>query len=66
MPIIALFRHKHHAWQVDMIGKLRGNVDWVDEQEAIIDVGGVGYIVYCSAMTLRSFPPIGNSVQLWI
>lgn len=49
-----------------MIGKLRGNVDWVDEQEAIIDVGGVGYIVYCSAMTLRSFPPIGNSVQLWI
>lgn len=35
-----------------MIGKLTGKVDSVGPDWAIIDVGGVGYVVHCSARTL--------------
>lgn len=35
-----------------MIGKLKGLVDWVGEDQAILDVGGVGYLVTCSGRTL--------------
>jgi Holliday junction DNA helicase RuvA len=37
-----------------MIGKLRGKIDAIGESHVIIDVGGVGYEVSCSARTLRS------------
>ena len=36
-----------------MIAKLKGVVDSVDPDSAIIDVGGVGYLVSASARTLR-------------
>jgi holliday junction DNA helicase RuvA len=35
-----------------MIGKLTGRVDFVGSDHAIIDVGGVGYVVHCPASTL--------------
>jgi len=35
-----------------MIGKLSGIVDSLAEDHAIIDVGGVGYLVHCPASTL--------------
>lgn len=35
-----------------MIGKLTGTVDSVAEDHAILDVGGVGYLVHCPASTL--------------
>ena len=35
-----------------MIAKLKGIVDGVTEDSAVIDVGGVGYLVFCSARTL--------------
>jgi Holliday junction DNA helicase RuvA len=35
-----------------MIGKLTGIVDSMAEDHAIIDVGGVGYLVHCPASTL--------------
>lgn len=35
-----------------MIGKLRGTVDEIGEDHAVIDVGGVGYVAYCPARTL--------------
>ncbi len=35
-----------------MIGKLTGIVDSVAEDHAIIDVGGVGYLVHCPSSTL--------------
>jgi Holliday junction DNA helicase RuvA len=37
-----------------MIAKLKGVVDAVDTDSAIIDVGGVGYLVSASAKTLRN------------
>ena len=36
-----------------MIAKLKGVVDSVDADSAIVDVGGVGYLVSASARTLR-------------
>ena len=35
-----------------MIGKLTGIVDSIAEDHAIIDVGGVGYLVQCPSSTL--------------
>ncbi|MBM3566797.1 MAG: Holliday junction branch migration protein RuvA [Alphaproteobacteria bacterium] len=35
-----------------MIAKLKGVVDRVGEGHAIVDVGGVGYLVHCAARTL--------------
>jgi holliday junction DNA helicase RuvA len=48
-----------------MIGKLRGIVDAVGENHAIIDVNGVGYEVQLSSRTLRNLKA-GESVTLTI
>jgi Holliday junction DNA helicase RuvA len=49
-----------------MIGKLRGAVDAVGAEYAVIDVGGVGYEVACSSRTLAALPPAGEPVTLSI
>lgn len=49
-----------------MIGKLSGRLDEVGADHALIDVGGVGYVAFCSARTLESLPPRGTAVQLFI
>ena len=48
-----------------MIGKLTGIVEALGADEAIIDVGGVGYLVQCGARCLRTLEP-GARVQLHI
>jgi Holliday junction DNA helicase RuvA len=48
-----------------MIGKLTGIVDSVAEDHAIIDVGGVGYLVHCPSSTLSRLGA-GASVSLMI
>lgn len=48
-----------------MIGRLRGKVDAIGEQNAIIDVAGVGYEVACSTRALRNFK-LGEEVALSI
>jgi len=40
-----------------VIGRLRGIVAEVGEEDALIDVGGVGYVVRCGARTLARLPP---------
>jgi holliday junction DNA helicase RuvA len=42
-----------------MIGKLRGVIDKIEEETLILDVNGVGYLVFASATTLRNLPPTG-------
>jgi Holliday junction DNA helicase RuvA len=47
-----------------MIAKLTGTVDSTGEDWAVIDVGGVGYLVYASARTLRDLAAAGRRVSL--
>ena len=49
-----------------MIGKLRGMIDSYGEDFVIVDVGGVGYLVHCSARTLQALPAPGEAVALAI
>ena len=49
-----------------MIGKLKGIVDEVGEEELVLDVGGVGYLVAASARTLRALPAAGQAATLMI
>jgi Holliday junction DNA helicase RuvA len=39
-----------------VIAKLRGAVDGIEDGKCIIDVNGVGYLVYCSSRTLAALP----------
>jgi holliday junction DNA helicase RuvA len=47
-----------------VIGKLRGIVEAYGEDWVILDVGGVGYHVACSARTLAALPPEGQEAVL--
>lgn len=47
-----------------MIGKLTGRVDELAEDHMILDVGGVGYLVFCSAKTLAAMTERGGAVSL--
>jgi len=49
-----------------MIGKLTGVIDSFGEDWVIVDVGGVGYQVYCPARTLQGLPAPGGAVTLSI
>jgi hypothetical protein len=49
-----------------MIGKLKGIVDSYGVDFIILDVGGVGYQVHCSARTLQALPAKGEAVTLAI
>jgi Holliday junction DNA helicase RuvA len=49
-----------------MIGKLSGVIDSYGEDWVIVDVGGVGYQVYCSVRTLQSLPTVGDAATLAI
>lgn len=47
-----------------MIGKLTGKVDSVAEDHCILDVNGVGYLVFASARTLGALPQAGGMMSL--
>ena len=49
-----------------MIGRLRGVLAEVGEEDALIDVGGVGYVVRCGARTLSRLPAPGDEALLHI
>jgi len=46
-----------------MIGKLTGRVDFVGADHAVIDVGGVGYVVHCASATLARLA-VGSNATL--
>lgn len=48
-----------------MIGKLSGRVDYRSSDHVMLDVNGVGYLVYCSDRTLAVLPPAGEAVALY-
>jgi Holliday junction DNA helicase RuvA len=49
-----------------MIAKLSGTLDSVGPDNAVIDVGGVGYLAFCSARTLGRLPHAGGAVRLLV
>jgi holliday junction DNA helicase RuvA len=49
-----------------MIAKLTGILDSVGDDWAILDVGGVGYLVFCSTRTLAQLPGTGEAVSFVI
>ncbi len=48
-----------------MIGRISGRLDYAASDHVLIDVRGVGYLVYCSERTLRALPPAGEGVALY-
>jgi len=47
-----------------MIAKLKGRLDSTALDHAIIDVGGVGYLVGASSRTLAALGPVGEAVTI--
>lgn len=48
-----------------MIGRLSGRLDYRASDHVLIDVRGVGYLVYCSDRTLAALPGPGEAVSLY-
>lgn len=48
-----------------MIGRLAGRIDYRAADHVLIDVKGVGYLVYCSERTLQALPAVGEHVALY-
>ncbi len=49
-----------------MIGRLRGVLAETGEEDALVDVGGVGYVVRCGSRTLQRLPAPGDEVLLHV
>lgn len=49
-----------------MIAKLKGLVDSLGDDWAVIDVGGVGYLVFCASRTLGRLPAAGEAVEVFV
>ncbi|WP_282152579.1 Holliday junction branch migration protein RuvA [Ruegeria atlantica] len=48
-----------------MIGKLTGRLDYRAADHVLIDVRGVGYLVYCSDRTMAALPGVGEAVSIY-
>jgi len=48
-----------------MIARLRGTLAESTADHAVLDVGGVGYLVWCSARTLSAIGDVGGDVLLF-
>ena len=48
-----------------MIGRISGKLNYISEDHIIIDVGGVGYIVYVTQITLSNSPKLGRNISLF-
>ena len=49
-----------------MIAKLTGLLDTIGADRAVIDVGGVGYLAFCSARTLGQLGATGTRARLFV
>ena len=48
-----------------MIGKITGRIDYRATDHVLIDVRGVGYLVYCSERTMAALPGVGEVCALF-
>jgi Holliday junction DNA helicase RuvA len=49
-----------------MIAKLAGLLDSIADDHVVVDVGGVGYLVFCSGRTMRALPAAGQPVVVHV
>lgn len=49
-----------------MIGKLKGRIESQEEDGIILDVGGVGYVVFLSAKSLAALGDVGEAASVLI
>lgn len=49
-----------------MIAHLSGRVFEIGDDVVIVDVGGVGYLLHCSARTLAQLPLVGEAIALQV
>ena len=48
-----------------MIGRLRGRVDYKTQDHFLLDVNGVGYLIFCSERTLAEIPVDGEFTTIY-
>ena len=48
-----------------MIGKISGRLEYRATDHILVDVRGVGYLVFCSERTLAALPGVGEAVALY-
>ena len=48
-----------------MIGRLRGRVDYKTQDHFLLDVNGVGYLIFCSVRTLAEIPVDGEFTTIY-
>ena len=48
-----------------MIGKISGRMEYRSTDHVLIDVRGVGYLVYCSDRTMATLPAVGEVTALF-
>lgn len=48
-----------------MIGKISGRLEYRATDHILVDVRGIGYLVYCSDRTMASLPGTGEAVALY-
>ncbi|NNE51150.1 MAG: Holliday junction branch migration protein RuvA [Sulfitobacter sp.] len=48
-----------------MIGKITGRIEYRTTDHVLIDVRGVGYLVYCSERTMAALPGVGEVTALY-
>ena len=48
-----------------MIGRLRGRVDYKTHDHFLLDVNGVGYLIFCSERALAEIPVDGEFTTIY-
>ena len=48
-----------------MIGRISGKLNYISADHILVDVSGVGYILYVTQTTLANLPKLGNTVSLF-
>ena len=48
-----------------MIGRIAGRIDYRALDHVLIDVRGVGYLIYCNERTMYALPGVGEHVALY-
>jgi len=48
-----------------MIGRIKGNLEYIGDDYILIDVNGISYNVYVSDKTKSDLPKIGGQISVW-